>query len=87
MARSLHPNRVSGVEQEDLSSASSSMEEERVADEQTEVQPLPDMDPEFSAPPPPLPEYNLRKQKYSIWIFTTVFRSRGSREIESFIFL
>ena len=42
----------------DLSSASS-MEEERMADGQAEVQPLPDMDPELSAPPPPLPEATI----------------------------
>ena len=37
-----HPSRDSEVEQEDLSSASS-MEEERMADGQAEVQPLPDI--------------------------------------------
>ena len=35
------------------------MEEERMADGQAEVQPLPDMDPELSAPPPPLPEATI----------------------------
>ena len=30
-----------------------------MTDGQTEVQPLPDMDPELSAPPPPLPEATI----------------------------